>query len=181
MKQININGISFRQTYSAQDITTAVKQIAEQISSDYAQRSPLFICVLNGAFIFAADLLRHIDLHCHIDFIRLKSYEGTQTTGQVIEILGLKETIQEKDIIIIEDIVDTGTTIHYLKQQLFNSGAASVKVCTMLFKPDSLQFADAQPDYIGISIKPSFCIGYGLDIDGLARNLEAIYTAVDTD
>lgn len=175
MRTIQEQGLTFDEYLTPAQIEEAVKNVAERINQDYAGREPLFICVLNGAYIYAADLYRHIDLHSEITFVRLKSYEGTSTTGTVRMVIPLQEDIKDRDIIVIEDIVDTGITMHGFKQLLKEQGARSVAVTSFLFKSEALQHADAKPEYIGVSIPNQFILGYGLDYDGYCRNLDAIY------
>lgn len=151
-----------------------IAEIAEQITKDYSGLRPLFLCVLTGAFPFAADLFRSVNIDAEISFIRLKSYEGTSTSGKVKEVMGLTENLEGRDVIVIEDIVDTGTTIKKLIEDLKAKGASSIKVASLLFKPGSL-LHDVKPDYVGFSIPSKFIIGFGLDLDGLARNLRDIY------
>lgn len=176
MKTIQEQGMTFVESISAAQIADAVKQVADQINHDYEGREPLFICVLNGAFIFAADVFRQISLRTRMTFVRLKSYSGTASTGEVREIVELNEDITGRDIIVIEDIVDTGYSMHYYKQHLLDIGARSVEICTFLFKPTALLCPDAKPKYVGMEIPKEFIIGYGLDLDEYWRNLDAIYT-----
>nr|WP_304962844.1 hypoxanthine phosphoribosyltransferase [uncultured Muribaculum sp.] len=136
------------------------------------------MCVLNGAFPFAADLFRAIDIDAEISFIRLKSYEGTSTTGVVKQVLGLSENLEGRDVIVVEDIIDTGNTIKKLVADLKEKNPASIRIATLLFKPESLQ-CEVNPDYVGFAIPPKFIIGFGLDLDGLARNLRDIYVLHD--
>ena len=175
MQSVTVNNLIFDEYLSQQEITTIVSEVAERINTDYAGREPLFICVLNGAFIYASDLFKHITLPAEITFVRLKSYEGTATTGKVNMLVPLQVPIQDRDIIIIEDIVDTGLTMHGFMQQLKDGGARSVELTSFLFKPDSLQFPDATPKYIGKSIPTKFVLGYGLDFDEKGRNLPSLY------
>ena len=168
--------MTFEERFTPAQIQEAVTHLAQRINHDYEGRQPLFICVLNGAFVFAADLMRQVSLDCRITFVRLRSYEGTATTGQITELIGLSEDVYHRDVIVVEDIVDTGNTMHYFKHKLEENGATSVRVASLLFKPDALQREDARPDYIGFEVPKHFCIGYGLDLDGLCRNLDAIYT-----
>ena len=175
MKKVTYKGLTFEPYISHQTLQTRVAEIAGQISQDYSGKCPLFICVLTGAFMFASDLFKALDIDAEITFIRLKSYEGTSTTGKIKEVMGLHESIEGRDIIIVEDIVDTGNTIVRLIDDLKQQGAASIKVATLLFKPESIQF-DYKPDYVGFPIPTKFIIGYGLDLDGLARNLPDIYS-----
>ena len=172
---VEYEGMTFAESISAEEIQKEVVRVAEEINADYAGREPLFVCVLNGAFMFASDLLKQISLPCEITFVRLKSYEGTATTGKVNMLVPLQVPIQDRDIIIIEDIVDTGLTMHGFMQQLKDGGARSVELTSFLFKPDSLQFPDATPKYIGKSIPTKFVLGYGLDFDEKGRNLPSLY------
>ena len=175
MQSIIVNNLIFDEYLSQEEIATLVANVAEQINADYAGKEPLFICVLNGAFMYASDLLKHITLPAEITFVRLKSYEGTATTGKVNMLVPLQVPITGRDIIIVEDIVDTGLTMHGFIQQLKDEGAASVELTSFLFKPDSLQFPDATPKYIGKSIPTKFVLGYGLDFDEKGRNLPSLY------
>ena len=175
MQSVVVNNLTFDEYLSEQEIATLVKNVAERINTDYAGKEPLFICVLNGAFMYASDLFKHINLSTEITFVRLKSYEGTATTGQVNMLVPLQVPIKGRDVIIIEDIVDTGLTMHGFIQQLKEEGATSVELTSFLFKPDSLQFPDATPKYIGKSIPTKFVLGYGLDFDEKGRNLPSLY------
>jgi hypoxanthine phosphoribosyltransferase len=132
--------------------------------------------VLNGAFIFAADLIRALkNVRCEVTFIRVSSYWGMSSTGQLEFIVPLQQVVDNRDVIIIEDIVDTGLTIHQLKAHLRGLGATSIRVASMLFKPGKLEYDDAKPDYVGHELTDEFVVGYGLDFDGFARNMDAIY------
>jgi hypoxanthine phosphoribosyltransferase len=175
MQSITINNLVFDEYLSQEEINTIVADVAKCINADYQGREPLFICVLNGAFMYASDLLKHITLPAEITFVRLKSYEGTATTGKVNMLIPLQTSIQDRDVIIIEDIVDTGLTMHGFIQQLKEQGARSVELTSFLFKPDSLQFADSTPKYIGKSIPTKFVLGYGLDFDEKGRNLPSLF------
>lgn len=174
MKQKVYQGMTFVPYIENQTIMKRVDDIAAEISQRYKDKKPLVVCVLNGAFPFAADLFRRLDIDAEITFIRLKSYEGTSSTGVVREVLGLGADIKDRDIILVEDIVDTGHTIVNLVEKVKALGPASIAVATLLFKPEALQH-DFTPDYVGFNIPKKFIIGYGLDIDGLARNLPDIY------
>ena len=168
-------GLTFQPYISKEEIAARVEEIGQQIMRDCADKMPLFVCVLNGAFPFASDLFRAVEgLDAEISFIRLKSYEGTESTGAVKEVLGLSDNIEGRTVIVIEDIVDTGNTIYRLVEDLKKKNPADVKVATLLFKPDAL-VRPVKPDYVGFSIPTKFIIGYGLDLNGKARNLNDIY------
>lgn len=178
MTQVVYNGLSFRPFIAAADIDRRVKEIAADISREYQGKVPLLICVLNGAFPFASDIFRNLSIDAEITFIRLKSYSGTASTGAVKEIAGLSEDIEGRDVVVIEDIIDTGRTMARLLDDLQGRRPASLKVATLLHKPEVCT-SDIVPDYVGFSIPPAFIIGYGLDIDGLARNLNDIWVVDD--
>ena len=176
MRTIEEQGHVFEEWLTPEQIAADVQQEADHIRADYEGRVPLFVVVLNGAFVFAADLLRRLhDLRCEVTFLRVSSYWGMASTGELQFIVPLQQSVKGRDVIIVEDIVDTGMTIHQLKAHMRAEGAATVRVATMLFKPDKLEYNDARPDYVGRQIANEFVIGYGLDLDGFARNLDAIY------
>ncbi|MBR2285061.1 MAG: hypoxanthine phosphoribosyltransferase [Paludibacteraceae bacterium] len=176
MKTIDEQGYHFEEWLTPQEIAQDVAQVADRISNDYQEKEPLFVVVLNGAFVFAADLMRALkDIRCEVTFIRVSSYWGMSSTGKLEFIVPLQQVVDNRDVVIIEDIVDTGLTIHQLKAHLRGLGAASIRVATMLFKPGKLEYDDAKPDYIGHEITDEFVIGYGLDFDGFVRNLPSIY------
>ena len=174
MKDVTYDGMTFEPYIKREKIDARIAELGKEITRDYAEKQPVFICVLNGAFPFASDLFRAFEGDADIDFIRLKSYEGTSTTGVVKEVLGLNRPIEGRDVIVVEDIVDTGHTIDKLVSDLKQKNPASVKIATLLFKPESL-VKDVNPDYVGFAIPKKFIIGFGLDLDGLARNLNDIY------
>ena len=176
MRTIDEQGYHFEEWLTPKEIAKDVQQVADKISADYSDKEPLFVVVLNGAFVFASDLLRALDnVRCEVTFIRVSSYWGMSSTGQLEFIVPLQQVVDNRDVIIVEDIVDTGLTIHQLKAHLRGLGATSVRVASMLFKPNKLEYEDAKPDYVGHEITDEFVIGYGLDFDGFVRNLDAIY------
>ena len=174
---VTIHDKSFRPYLSAAALDEAVSTLATRLSADYAGREPLFVVVLTGAFMFASDLLKRMTEPCEIVFIRVASYEGTDSTGVVQEVLGLRENIQGRHIIIVEDIVDTGTTMHHLLPTLLAKGPASVEIATLFYKPASLRH-ELDLRYVALEIPNDFVVGYGLDYDGLGRNLPDVYVAV---
>lgn len=157
------------------EIGRRVKELAEEISRDY--ESPLMLGILNGAFIFMADLVREMKIPVEIEFVRVKSYRGVNTTGKV-EILMDVSDVKDKDVLIVEDIVDTGITMNFLVKRVMKRGASSVKVCTLLDKP-SRRIVDVIPDYVGFTIPDYFVVGYGLDYNGMYRELPEIYRICD--
>jgi len=180
MRSIDEQGYHFEEWLTPAQIAKDVQQVANQISADYKDKEPLFVVVLNGAFMFAGDLMRGLkDVRCEVTFIRVSSYYGMASTGQLEFIVPLQQVVDQRDVIIVEDIVDTGLTIHQLKAHMRAHGASSVRVATMLFKPNKLEYDDAKPDYVGREMTDEFVIGYGLDFDGFVRNLDAIYKVKD--
>ena len=179
MKEVTYHGLAFEPYITRADIDARVAELGKTITEECAGKRPLFICVLNGAFPFASDLFRAVDLpDAEITFIRLKSYSGTESTGTVKEMIGLSENIEGRTVIVVEDIVDTGHTIFKVLNDLKEKKPADIKVATLLFKPEAL-VRPVKPDYVGFEIPKKFIIGFGLDIDGQARNLNDIYSLKD--
>lgn len=174
MNSIQVHDKTFVPYLSSEEIQNRIAQLAQQISEEYANKQPLFLGILNGSFIFAADLFKQISIPASISFIKLVSYKGTSSTGTVITSIGLEEDLTDKDIIIVEDIVDTGKTLTEFIPSLSKQNPNSIKICTLLQKPDALKYP-LDVDYIGFSIPNKFVVGYGLDYDGLGRNTSAIY------
>lgn len=159
---------------SEAEIAARIAILAQTINQDYANQHPIFIGVLNGGFIFTADLVRACDLACEVHFVKLSSYEGMNSTGTIKTSLGLDVNIENRPIIIVEDIVDTGNTMHHFIANLKKEKPASIAIATLLLKPEALQH-ELQLDYVGFEIANKFVIGYGLDYDELGRNLKSIY------
>lgn len=174
--QITLHDKHFKPYLPAAELTAAVAKLAARLNADYAGRRPLFVVVLTGAFMFASDLLKRITEPCEIVFIRVASYEGASSSGVVQEVLGLREEIADRHVIVLEDIVDTGTTMHHLLPVLQAKGPASVEIATLFFKPASLQH-ELPLNYVALRIPNDFVVGYGLDYDGLGRNLPDVYVA----
>ncbi len=178
MSNIQIKDKLFSLSIPESEIRESVKAVANQINTDLSSSNPLFICVLNGAFMFAADLMKEISFPCEITFIKLSSYEGLYTSGSVKEIIGLNESVVGRNVVVVEDIVDTGITMERILESLLAKGAKDIHVATFLQKPDALQ-RDIKIDYIAMKIPNDFIVGYGLDYDGYGRNLKDIYTVVN--
>ena len=178
MSIVKIKDKSFKVSIPETEIKSRVKALAEQINKDLAGKNPLFLCILNGSFIFAADLLREITIPSNISFVKLASYQGTTSTGKVKKIIGLNEDLTGRTIVIIEDIVDTGHTMKRMLESLGTHNPASVHICTLFVKPDKLE-EPLDIDYFAFSIPDDFIVGYGLDYDQEGRGLKDIYTIID--
>ncbi|MCC3158783.1 hypoxanthine phosphoribosyltransferase [Hymenobacter sp. 15J16-1T3B] len=174
---ISLHNKAFTPYLTEAELAAAVRRVAQQLSADYAGKTPLFVAVLNGSFMFAADLMKEVSIDCEISFIRVASYQGTSSSGQVKEILGLQDAVEGRHVVILEDIVDTGHTMQMLLEQLGARNPASLEVATFLIKPDALE-VPLSIKYQGIAIPNKFVVGYGLDYDGLGRNYRDLYQAV---
>jgi hypoxanthine phosphoribosyltransferase len=175
---VNVSDRRFRHYITHDEIHDSLQLIAQQINIDFKDKNPLFLIVLNGAFMFASDLLKKINIECEIGFLRVSSYHGMSTTEKVSEVLGIEENLSNRHIILVEDIVDTGITMEHILNVVQNRGAASVKIATLLFKKG--KFQKTYPvDYIGFSIPNDFVVGYGLDYNGFGRNLKDIYSVIE--
>lgn len=159
-------------------IQERVKAVAEKINKDMAGKNPLFLAVLNGSFVFAADLMRYITIPSEISFVKLASYQGTQSTGAVKEVIGINEDLEGRTVIIVEDIVDTGNTMKRMLETLGTRKPESLHICTLLLKPGKLK-VNLNIEYVAMEIPNDFIVGYGLDYDQQGRNLRDIYTVVE--
>lgn len=177
MSIIKVHDKEFVPYLSAKEIEAQIVRLASEINRDYKGKKPLFIAILNGAFIFAADLFKQINVEAEIAFIKLASYKGVKSTGKVITAIGLDAEIYGRDIIIVEDIVDTGKTLFQFLPQLEHQHPASLKIASLLHKPDAM-IHPIKIDYLGFTIPNKFVLGYGLDYDGLGRNTKEIYQLV---
>jgi hypoxanthine phosphoribosyltransferase len=178
MVTICLHDKTFRPYLSANDIAQAIAAIADKLNQHYSNKRPLFIAILNGSFMFAADIFKAINFEAEICFIKLASYKGTKSSGQVINIVGLDTDIYNRHVVILEDIVDTGKTLHEFLPQLVHQQPASLKIATFLHKPAAVIYP-ITIHYLGFSIPNKFVVGYGLDYDGLGRNLPALYQLID--
>lgn len=161
-------------------IQQRIKEIGAQINSDYLDKNPIFLSILNGAFIFAADLIREIQIPSEISFIKLKSYRKMESSGKVKELLGLEHNIFKRNIVIIEDIVDTGKTLNHVLQEFRELGAQSIEILTLLHKKEANKYP-LHPKYVGFEIPDKFVVGYGLDYEGQGRNLKDIYKVIEVE
>jgi hypoxanthine phosphoribosyltransferase len=177
MKEIDVLDRTFTEMITEEEIQQRVGELASRINRDYEGKEVLFLGILNGSFLFAAELFKKISLRARISFLKLASYEGTGTTGSVKQLIGLNEDLQGTEVVVIEDIVDTGNTLEMIVGELNRKNAAGVRIATLLLKPDS--YTKTIPvDYVGFSIPNDFVVGYGLDYSGYGRNLPSLYTLV---
>ncbi len=178
MKTIQLKDKKFKINIPSEEILKQVDRVAKKIDKDFKGKTPLFVVVLNGAFMFASDLIKSISIDCEISFVKLSSYHGTQSTEKVKEIIGLNQDIKGRDIIVVEDIVDTGITMENLLADLNTMKPNSISIATLLFKPKSFR-KDYKVHYVGFEIPNDFIVGYGLDYNQLGRNLSDIYIITD--
>ena len=180
MDSIKIKDKSFRVSIPETEIKQRVKSLAEEMSRDLEGKNPLFLAVLNGAFIFAADLMREMTIPCEISFVKLASYQGTTSTGKVQEVIGINEDLSGRAVVIVEDIVESGQTMKRMIEQIGTRNPASVQICALFFKPEKLK-EDLSLDYVAFRIPDDFIVGYGLDYDQGGRGLKHVYTIVTSD
>ena len=175
---IRVHDKKFEPYLSANDIAGRIKAVAQELNRDYAGKRPLFIAILNGSFMFASDLFKELTIDAEICFIKLASYKGTKSTGQVITAIGMDMDIFGREVVIVEDIVDTGKTLNEFLPQLRHQQPATMKIVALLHKPEATVYP-IKIDYLGFSIPNKFVVGYGLDYDGLGRNIREIYKLVE--
>lgn len=177
-KLVKLNDRMFRVYKTESEILSAIRGIAHLINEDYIGKRPLLVPILNGSFMFASDLIKELMLDCELCFVKASSYQGTASSGQLETAIGLNVDLQNRHVIIIEDIVDTGNTLTKLLPVFYEKNPASVKIASLLVKPLALQ-NKISVDYVGMEIPNDFIVGYGLDYDGLGRNLRNIYQVID--
>jgi len=177
MDVVRVNDLDFRPFISDQDIQNRIKQIAAQINYDLKNESPLFLGILNGSFMFAADLMKEVNIKSEITFVKLASYDGLQSTGDVKTRIGLEKPVKGRTVVIVEDIIDSGKTMHEMLEVLKKEEPDRIIIATLLLKPDAMQY-DIDVDYVGFKVPNDFLVGYGLDYDGLGRNLIDIYVKI---
>ncbi len=178
METIRIKDKQFKTFITEEQILKEVARVGEEINRDLADANPLFVSVLNGSFMFTADLMKHVSVPCEISFVKLASYAGTSSTGKVKELVGLNDDITGRTIVIVEDIIDTGLTMERLIETLKARNPKEIRIATLLVKPDKLK-VDLDINYIAMNIPNDFIVGYGLDYDGLGRNYRDIYTVIE--
>lgn len=174
MDTVQINGKTFKIFISEKEIKASVAALARQLSKDLDGKNPLFLAVLNGSFIFAADLMREMTIPCEISFVKLASYQGTTSTGKVKEVIGINEDLTGRTVVIVEDIVESGQTMQRMKEALGTRLPASVHICSLFVKPEKLE-TDLSVEYVAFSIPNHFIVGYGLDYDQQGRQLKDVY------
>lgn len=177
MKTVQLKDKTFGISIPESEILGAVKTVADKINNDLKGRDPLFLVVLNGAFMFASDLMKMIDLPSQLSFVKFSSYEGTQSSGKMRELIGLNDDISGRTVVVVEDIVDSGYTMSLMINDLKKRNVFDLRIATLLSKPDALKYP-VKLDYIALEIPNDFIVGYGLDYDGYGRNLKDIYTLI---
>lgn len=178
MEIIKVLDKEFKLYIKQEEIEHVINDIANQINVEYKDKNPLFLVMLNGAFMFASQLFKELTIDCETSFVKYASYEGTQSTCEVKELIGLNSSLEGRDVVIVEDIIDSGYTMDCLLKKLEATKVSSVKIATMLFKPNAFKF-DYKIDYIGMNIGNEFIVGYGLDYNQHGRNYGSIYKVVE--
>ncbi|MDC0231434.1 hypoxanthine phosphoribosyltransferase [Aureispira] len=174
---IKCNGKDFEIFLTSEQIQNRLKEVCDEINLEYKDKKPVFLGILNGVFRVAGDVFKYIDIECEVSFVKLKSYEGTESSGKITTMLGLDTNLEGRDIILLEDIVDTGRTFHSFLPELQKLNPKTVSILTLLVKPDAMEY-EIPLKYVGFSVPNHFLLGYGLDYDGLGRQLNDIYQIV---
>ncbi len=175
---IQLKDLTFKRFISEEKINERILALANQINTDYADKAPVFLPILNGSFMFASDLIKQVSLACQVSFVKVSSYAGTQSTGQLKTLIGHEDSLFNQDVIIVEDIVDTGFTLQLIVNDLKSRGAKSVETVSLLRKQKARE-KEVEVKYVGFELDEQFVVGYGLDYDGLGRNLKDIYEQLD--
>ena len=178
MTRVRLHDIDFELFITEQDVNAAVDRLAGELRNKYDGKRPLLVGVLNGAFFFAAELMKRLDIECEITFVKVASYHGTSSTGKVSDLIGLNERITDRHVVVLEDIVDTGNTVRHILDALTDHHPASVSIATLLFKPDAYTQPGIEIEHVALKIPNVFVVGSGLDHDGLGRNLPGIYQII---
>lgn len=176
--QISIKDLTFEPLISEEEVQARVKTLGAELTEQYRGKTPLFISILSGAFVFASDLIRAFDGDCEVGFVKISSYSGTKSTGTIQTVMGLEKDLTGRHLIVVEDIIDTGRTLHFFLDHLRTQNPASIATVAFLRKPDAVEFP-VPADLTGFDIENRFVVGYGLDYDGLGRNLPAIYQLIE--
>lgn len=174
MKEVQIRDKQFELFISEEDIIQSIVRLADQLNSEYQDKEPVFVCILTGAFMFATEVIKRFKWDCEVTFMRLKSYEGTESSGEVRELQGFVEKLEGRNVIILEDIIETGKTMSHLLQSMEKQNPATIRIASLFFKPNALR-KEIHPDYVAYEIGNDFIVGFGLDYDGFGRNLRQIY------
>ena len=174
MNEVKIKDRQFELFISEEEMLGFIETIADQLNKDYEGKEPIFVCILTGAFMFATEVIKRFKWDCEVTFMRLKSYEGTGSSGEVKELQGFVEKLKDRNVIILEDIIETGRTMNHLLEKMEKQYPATVRIASLFFKPNALQ-KEIHPDYIAKEIGNDFIVGFGLDYDGFGRNLRHIY------
>ena len=178
METIHVKDKVFAISIKEEDILKEVDRVAKEINRDFADKDPLFISLLNGSFMFTADLMKRINFSCEVQFVKFSSYEGTSSTGKVTEMIGLKGDLTGRTVVIVEDIIESGITMKYMLENLKEKNPKEIHICTLLMKPEELK-VDLNVEYVAMRIPNDFIVGYGLDYDGYGRNYKDIYTVIN--
>lgn len=173
-EKVKIHDLTFATLFSEQEVQARVRELGAALTARLAGKTPLFISILSGAFVFASDLIRTFEGDCEVSFVKLSSYKGTQSSGAIQTVMGLEKELAGRHVVVVEDIVDTGRTLHFFLEQLRLQNPASICTVTFLRKPEAAAFP-VQVDFVGFDIENKFVVGYGLDYEGLGRNLPGVY------